>query len=293
MPEMPVVVGVDGSASARIAAEWAADEAARRHAALSVVHAYPWPLVHVPDDLLPVKVGPQIREDARLMVAEVVAELQSRTPGLVITSDVVATNPVDLLVDESKRAQLVVVGSHGHGGVREMMIGSVAAAMSAHGHSPVVVVRGPTPYSEPPTEGPVVVGADGSPHSRPAIAYAFATADRLGAPLIALHTWSDVNVEAPYGSPYWQVDWDAVQEDERRVLAEQLAGWQQDYPDVKVDRIVTRDRPVRSLLDAAQTAQLVVVGCRGRGGFTGMLLGSTSRALIHHCPCPVAIVRNE
>ncbi|HEY3263439.1 MAG TPA: universal stress protein, partial [Pseudonocardiaceae bacterium] len=77
--------------------------------------------------------------------------------------------------------------------------------------------------------------------------------------------------------------------DERRLLAERLAGWQQEDPDVPVERVLTRDRPVRSLLQVAQTAQLVV-GSRGRCGFAGMLLGSTSHALIHHCPCPLVVV---
>jgi nucleotide-binding universal stress UspA family protein len=83
-----------------------------------------------------------------------------------------------------------------------------------------------------------------------------------------------------------------VQDDEQRLLAERLAGWQQEYPDVAVARVVTRDRPVRSLLQAAGAAQLVVVGSRGRGGFAGMLLGSTSHALTYHCPCPLVVVRD-
>jgi nucleotide-binding universal stress UspA family protein len=100
-------------------------------------------------------------------------------------------------------------------------------------------------------------------------------------------------VLAPAGEWHRFTDWEAVHEDERRLLAERLAGWQHEFPDVKVAQLVTKDRPVRSLLDAAQTAQLLVVGSRGRGGFTGMLLGSTSQALLHHCPCPVAVVRDQ
>ena len=97
----------------------------------------------------------------------------------------------------------------------------------------------------------------------------------------------------PAGEWHRYLDWDAVHEGERRLLAERLAGWQQEFPDVKVTRVVTRDRPVRSLLEAAHTAQLLVVGSRGRGGFSGMLLGSTSHALLHHSPCPVAVVRDR
>jgi nucleotide-binding universal stress UspA family protein len=70
-----------------------------------------------------------------------------------------------------------------------------------------------------------------------------------------------------------------------------LAGWQEKYPDVRVDRVVLRDRPVRALLRLAENAQLLVVGSHGRGGFSGMLLGSTSQALVYHSPCPLAVVR--
>jgi nucleotide-binding universal stress UspA family protein len=87
------------------------------------------------------------------------------------------------------------------------------------------------------------------------------------------------------------VDWDAVEAREHEILAERLAGWQEKYPDVTVRRVVTGGRPARCLLDQAEGAQLLVVGSRGRGGFAGMLLGSTSRTLIHHAPCPLLVVR--
>jgi nucleotide-binding universal stress UspA family protein len=86
------------------------------------------------------------------------------------------------------------------------------------------------------------------------------------------------------------VDWDAVQADEREVLAERLAGWSEKYPDVPVHRLVVRDRPAHALVDESGRAQLVVVGSRGRGGFTGLLMGSVSQALLHHAHCPVAVV---
>jgi nucleotide-binding universal stress UspA family protein len=88
-------------------------------------------------------------------------------------------------------------------------------------------------------------------------------------------------------------DWPIIEDDERRLLAQRLAGWPEKYPDVHVDRVVTEGRPAHSVLRAAVDAQLVVVGSRGRGGFAGLLLGSTSHALLHHAPCPVVVVRAE
>ncbi|MFC5099414.1 universal stress protein [Kibdelosporangium philippinense] len=75
------------------------------------------------------------------------------------------------------------------------------------------------------------------------------------------------------------------------MLGERLARWQEKYPEVSVDRIVAQDRPAHSLIEQARDAQLVVVGSRGRGGLAGLLLGSTSQALLQHAPCPVVVVR--
>ncbi|WP_189226392.1 universal stress protein, partial [Saccharothrix coeruleofusca] len=132
-------------------------------------------------------------------------------------------------------------------------------------------------------DGAVVVGVDGSPVSEQAVAFAFEQASSRAAPLTALIAWTDL--------PTGGVDWARVEQERRRLLAERLAGWQEKYPDVRVTRVVVRDRPVRALLAAARGARLLVVGSRGAGGFQGMLLGSTSQALVSHAPCPLAVVR--
>ena len=87
------------------------------------------------------------------------------------------------------------------------------------------------------------------------------------------------------------LDGDAIDADEHRLLAERLAGWGEKYPDVPVQRLVTRCRPAATLIEQSQHAQLVVVGSRGRGGLVGLLLGSVSHALLHHAGYPVAVVR--
>lgn len=290
--QLPVVVGIDGSKSARMAAAWAAEEAAVRRAPLRIVHANLWPSVRPPAQL-PVEYQQPMRKFARGLVQDAVEAVRARHPELVVTSELVTATPIELMLDESRRAQLVVLGSRGLGGVSGMLLGSVAVALASHGECPLTVVRGPDLDSPPPQDGPVVVGLSGSANDTPALRFAFEFADRRGAALTALHTWSDIPLDAPAGGDWHRsTDWAAVQEGECRVLAERLAGWQEEFPDVKTARVVTRDRPVRSLLDAALSARLLVVGSRGRGGFTGMLLGSTSHALLHHCPCPVAVVRD-
>jgi nucleotide-binding universal stress UspA family protein len=132
----------------------------------------------------------------------------------------------------------------------------------------------------------VLVGIDGSPVSELATAIAFDEASRRGVELTALHAWSDFEVLALSG-----VDWPALQSEADRSLAERLAGWQERYPDVRVHRLVVRDRPARQLIDESQSAQLVVVGSHGRGGLTGMLLGSVSNAVLHAVRMPVIVAR--
>ena len=146
---------------------------------------------------------------------------------------------------------------------------------------------------DPPTHGaPVVVGVDGSPASETAIALAFDAAASRGCDLVAVHAWTDTVIPYGPGIGYAQaLNWPALTEQAGTVLADSLAGWHEKYPAVTVRRVAARDRPASALLDAARDAQLLVVGSRGRGGFTGLTLGSVSQALIHHAPCPVLITR--
>lgn len=290
---LPVVVGVDGSTSARLAADWAADEAARRDATLRVVHAYLWNIVHAPAGRHLAGYRRPMLDAAKRMLDNVALAATRRHPELTVTSQLVEVPAVELMLAESRHAGLVVLGSRGLGGFTGLLVGSVAVAVASHGGSPLVVVRGRRPDTPPPADGPVVVGVSGSAHDTAAIRFAFQAASRLGAGLIAVHAWSDIPLAGLGGEWRPALDWAVVSQAEQRLLADQLAGWQQEFPDVEVERSVTTDRPVRSLLHAAEAAQLLVVGCRGRGGFTGMLLGSVSQALLHHSPCPIAVVRDK
>ncbi len=281
-----IVVGVDGSESALAAVRWAAAEAARHRLPVKLVHAWQMPVRGYPEIVL---VGHDVREAlrdagcARLRAAEQAVRLAE--PEVEVVEDLVVGQPAEALIAESGHARLVVVGSRGLGGVPGLLAGSVAVALSTHGECPVVVVREPAP-----ARGAVVVGVDGSPVSDEAVAFAFEQAAVRGTPLTALMAWTDFLVDGARGSRL-TVDWAQVEDEHRRLLAERLAGWSEKYPDVSVTRIVVRDRPVRALVEAARDAQLLVIGSHGVGGVRGMLLGSTSQALIHCAPCPLAVVR--
>ncbi|MEV1117108.1 universal stress protein [Actinosynnema sp. NPDC049800] len=283
----PVVVGVDGSSAALTAVKWAADESVRRHVGLRLVHGYLPPIHGYPELVLAeneVRRVFQLR--AEQCLEEAAAAARATVPDVHVEWEAVGAGPSEALIDQSRRASLLVVGSEGRGGVAGLLVGSVAVALVAHGRCPVVVVR----HAEA-LNGPVVVGVDGSPVSERAIAFAFEEASLRAAPLTAVIACDDFVYDTPEGSLRLVSDWDAVQAEQRRALAERLAGWQEKHPDVTVEREVVRSRPTRALLDAGRGAQLLVVGSHGRGGFTGMLLGSTSQALIHHAPCPLAVVR--
>lgn len=286
-----IVVGVNGSASMLEVVRWAARYAAMNRSVLRLVSGvFPGPETGLGGSYpVPSEVYAQLDARAHEWLAAAAREV-STVPGCFeIDQEVKYGHPAWMLVSESARASRVVVGppevgeSTGHG------FGSTAEALVAHSECPVVVVRRPV-LAEEGDDRPVIVGVDGSRIGEAAVEVAFEEASLRGVPLVAVHTWSDVA-----GSDWfeWEIglDWEAVATSERAVLAERLAGWQEKYPDVPVRCIVERDRPVRYLVEHGAQAQLMVVGSRGRGGFTGMLLGSTSRALVHSAPCPLLVAR--
>ncbi len=285
---LPVVVAVDGSETAAAAALWAAGEAARRNTALFVFTAYGFEdaafggKVYPPSDWLKIK-----EAAADDMLRETRGTLEAAVPGLEITTEASDRGPVPALLEVSERARMLVTGEP-VGAIEGLFSGSPDIDLAARAHCPVVVVRG----DELP-DGPVVVGVDGSPLSEAAIAWAFEEASLRNAPLLALHAWHDGDTDGLFTEGNVHFQGEAVEDADRRLLAQRLAGWQERYPDVKVDRVVEHDKPRHRLLAASRTAQLVVVGSRGRGGFTGLVLGSTSQALLHHAGCPVMVVRSE
>jgi nucleotide-binding universal stress UspA family protein len=194
--------------------------------------------------------------------------------------------PVPKLVKMSDGAEMVVVGSTGRGAAGRLLLGSVSSAVVRNANCPVAVIHEGDPVMPHPHQAPVLVGIDGSRASERATAIAFDEASRRGVELTALHTWNDVEVLELPG-----VDWAAVKGEGERSLAEGLAGWQECYPDVKVHRLIVRDWPARQLIEQSRSAQLVVVGCHGRGGLTGALLGSVSHAVVHAVHTPVIVAR--
>jgi nucleotide-binding universal stress UspA family protein len=281
---VPILVGVDGSESATRAVRWAAAEAVRRRAPLLLVHACAAiPVVTPPGVTLPRSYYDAMREQGAQWLSAALETAKAEAPDVRVSTELANGFAAEQLIGRSSSAQLVVLGSRGLGGFSGLVVGSIAVAVATHGHCPVVVVRGEEPATD---QRPVVVGVDGSAASDAAVLLAFEAAAARGVPVVAVHTWMDVAL----GAGWETVDWQRIEADEHAQLAERLASAEKQFPEVQVQRVVTQDRPARTLLDLAKDAQLVVVGSRGRGGFRGLLLGSTSQALIYHSPCPVAVV---
>nr|WP_233611693.1 universal stress protein [Amycolatopsis sp. WAC 01376] len=147
------------------------------------------------------------------------------------------------------------------------------------------------PSMSRPMAGPVVVGVDGGSTSDVALAAAFAEASVRDTELIAVHARGDVGGSPSFGDGGGNYEWELVAESARNMVTGQLAPFRDRHPDVKVQQVAVRDDPRQELLRWSATAQLIIVGSRGRGGFRGHLLGSTGQALLHHAACPVLIAR--
>jgi nucleotide-binding universal stress UspA family protein len=265
-----VIVGVDTSEASLRAVRWAAHEAARRGTNLRLVHAC---VVDPGDDseLLPEHVTRRTRH------AEKIA--RTAAPGLEVEIDVRLGLAVDLLLAESVTASLIVLGSHGLGGLRGALVGSVALRVAAAAKCPVVVFRG---HADP--RGPVVVGVDSSPSSEEALHFAVDAAITREVPLVVVHTG---HRRVPSIEPAFADQ----QAEDRRELDELVAGWTRKHPDLAITTRVVKDRePSRVLMAVAPDVQLIVVGSRGRGPVAGAVLGSTGNDLLAHATCPVAVV---
>ncbi|MFI0509857.1 universal stress protein [Streptomyces sp. WSLK1-5] len=285
-----VVVGVDGSASSLAAVDVAAREARLREANLRVVHAFVWPATHVPLGAWPL--GPPdggIRNMVEHVVGEAVERARKAAPQVDVSHVVVTGEPLTVLEAQSRAAELVVVGSRGMGGFVGLLVGSTAVHLAAHGRCPVLVVR-----EQPVAEGPIVLGVDGSPAGERAVDFAFEEAAFRRTGLVALHAWTTWNATLPPPQdpslPYANQP-GALAAEEERLLSEALAGHRERYPEVAVEHQVVHGGTREALIEAGRSAQLTVVGARGRGGFAGLLLGSVSQALLHHAHGPVAVVR--
>lgn len=282
----PVLVGVDGSTASRAAVTAGTEEARLRSAPLRLLTVTPEP-VHVaaegegPEQFEPVVESPGVRPRELAMEAAGVLGADQ------VSWSVEDGDPVHALVAAGADAQLLVVGSHGTGGVAGLFVGSTAVGVVTAAACPVLVLPDDT-AAVVRGRSSVVVGIEGRPEDEEVLGFAVAEALARRTDLVAVHAWQDAVLETAFRSMGPLVDWAGVLADEQRLLSETLAGWVEKEPDLVVREVVVRDRPAAALVAAGLTAQLLVVGHRRRRALAR--LGSTTHAVLHRSGCPVAVV---
>jgi nucleotide-binding universal stress UspA family protein len=288
-----VVIGIDGSPGSESALRWGLGLARRRHAPVRLIHTFE-PTLH------DVRIGgvydrgtiESYVNDAQLLLDVLTRRASADNPDLDVTSHLADGGAGLVLVEESRHADTIVVGTHGTGMFSSLVAGATVMDLARHAECTVVAVpqRG---ASDGPGRG-IVVGVDGSPISVAAIGHAFHEASALGEPLTAVHAWNAPLTDSLAGAALTPgPDPREYATSAKRAMAESLAGWSEKYPDVEVHRRVVHEHPVHALTAAGKGARLLVVGCRGRGALRSMLLGSVSHGVLHLATCPVAVAHEH
>jgi nucleotide-binding universal stress UspA family protein len=285
-----ITVGIDDSPAGICALRWAAREASTRNQPLCVVHVYSYPMYGnelAGAVVYPLGDGNSLRADHLALAERHVLPIREAYPELAIEIIVELGNPVGTLLDQSKTAELVVVGSRGAGAIRAMLLGSVAHSVSHHSTCPVVIV--PDAQMQPSIER-IVVGTDGSPAAERAVSWAANEAAIWKAELTVVHVWEYPYLGARSGSAEPA---DLMELDAANVLREAIAQVRaQPAQPRKLHGKLLEGGAAAELVAASAGGDLLVMGARGRGGIRSALLGSSSSSVIHHAYCPVAIIKS-
>ena len=285
-----IVVGTDLSGRAQEAVAWAAHRAAARKVPLLIVLALPE--VPIPrrsrlfDAMVTGDYHGYLAENAKAKLEELAEKARELHPELEVETVAEEGLGSYVLAQASKKALLVVVGARGaNAPAKVRALGGTADAVVAHAHGPVAVI---TDHGSPTPDGPVVVGVDDSPESDAALALAADEAAARGVPLRAIHAWDVAPwMMGPMGVTAMQSLPPVSRLKER--IEEIVAPVVADHPGLEYTVEVVEARPSAALAEASVGASELVVGSRGLGGFTGLLLGSTSKEVLRDADCPVIV----
>ncbi|MEU3448391.1 universal stress protein [Streptomyces thermolilacinus] len=289
-----ITAGVDGSPESLAAAGWAAREAALRGLPLRLVHAWLWQPLDVP--IAQDREAEARRAQAVLDEAE--AEVRRLHPDVQVTTRLVSDTPVPALLEAAGSAEMLVLGSRGHGAVLGFLLGSYGQQVIAAATRPVVAVRArrdDETGTAGAQAGEIVVGQQGGrEESEAVLGFAFEEAAARGVGVRAVRAWSlpPLYAYSP-GSLALADEAGGLEPFERKMLADALAPWRERYPDVPVTEHVELGSGGQVLLSVATGAGLVVVGRRVRNAPFGPRIGSVAHAVLHHAPGPVAVVPHE
>ena len=286
-----VVVGVDGSEGAVDAVRWAAAVAAGYEAPLHIVHAMPSVGYNLTDAAAAIRAAAMAyqSESAEEIVRGAVDAVRARHADLAVTTESADSPADETLLRHAGAARMIVVGSTQVTRAGAVLIGSTTLAVATHASCPVVAWRGP---NTEPTDQPIVVGVDGTESAQRALGAAFEFADRFGAPVSAVRSWSIPGPVAALSNPLL-IDFDALEGAEWATLADLVDGHNKAHPHVRASCFIEQEGPAAALLHHIETdrAQMVAVGSRGRTALASALLGSTALNLLNHATVPVMICR--
>lgn len=283
--ENVVVVGVDGSDAGKAALQWALAQAKARNARLHIVCAYEMPTYAAHAELnIPVTENNFLYEAAEEMVAATVASVQGQ--GVEVTSSLEFGDPTEVMVEISKEVALIVVGGHSgdKGRLADQLLRTVSSGVPAYAYCPTVVVPPDGLAKYLPVEH-IAVGVDGSEHAQTALQRAVWEADRWNAKLSIV---AAVNAAPTPWIPMTPFREDFLEE-VTDAVASQLTEVDEGR-DIDVHIHAVEGNPAQVLTECGEEVDLLIVGTRGHGGFTGLLLGSTSQTVLAHASCPVMVV---
>lgn len=287
IPAGSVVVGVDGSASGAGALHWAADQAALEHRPLVLLNGVGqagtvWSETPGLDHRVVVEA---MHQQGRALLDEARSAVLVRRPALDVRDVLAPADAREALLEASRTAGTLVVGSRGRGTVRSLLLGSVSLAVSRHASCPVVVVRPTEPH--PPRHG-VLVGVDGTSRCAATLEFAYRQASLADLPLTVMHVYWDVRTSAAAGAVVTGADTDLG--DLELLVAESVSGMSEKFPDVRVHAQLCRGLADECLVRAGDRMDLVVVGSHRGGTLSEVVFGSVAAAVVEHASCPVAVV---
>ncbi|MFC4469908.1 universal stress protein [Streptomyces xiangluensis] len=287
--ELPLIVGVDGSASSLVAVDWAVDEAARHGLPLRLVYASLWERYEGAAPSGSAAEHPSEEVLADNIVGSAAERARRRNPEVKVSTEVVPEDAASALLLEGHNASALVTGSRGRGQLTGLLLGSVSLAVASRAHCPVIVVRGDKAGLAGSHER-ILLGAGESATGGEVVRFAFREAEARGCTLDVVRAWRCPAHETA-AHPLLSGDPAHYHEEQASaVLDALLHDPMADHPGVRVRRHTVEGPARKALLHLSAAADLVIVGAQRRSGHLGLQLGRVGHTLLHHAACPVAIV---
>ncbi|KQM60707.1 hypothetical protein ASE64_03365 [Agreia sp. Leaf210] len=281
-----IVVGVDGSAASIVALRHAKYLAEKQDAQLKAVSVWTTPIAYTPFVLA---WSPGEYAESQLVEASHTV-FGPDLPGW-YERRVIEGSAARDLVKESRSADLLIVGSRGHGGFAGLVLGSVSAQCAAHAHCPVMIIRDSHTVADDQGDAPIIVGHDGSQNADDALEWALTTAEILSSPVTVVRTWNFDRIPPQFSEEFGYVSsFEEVTGRVQRDLIAETLDQISTHPTVEVSLVASLAQPAEALITASTGARMTVVGSRGHGGFAGLVLGSVSAECAAHAHSPVVIV---